>query len=113
MSLYTTIHGMLGSRNLDSLVASIRRQEPKDCILGLSSVPSKAIRKKKLNWFNMQLELAFGYVDNACPLMTVAKDYDIPRTSMRPHVMGIIVTSKRRQKLVLDPVEEKKLGVCL
>jgi hypothetical protein len=76
-------------------------------------VASKRVRKEKLkktrNWSDQQLKAALKAVDDGCPIQTAAKDYDIPRSSLRGHVMGTTVTCKRGRKAVSDPVEETKL----
>jgi hypothetical protein len=47
--------------------------------------------------------------DKGCPVQTAALDYDVPRSTLRSHVMGIILSRKRGRKLVLSASEEEKV----
>jgi hypothetical protein len=42
-------------------------------------------------------------------VQTVALDYDIPRSLLRGHVMGLTLSRKRDRKPVLSPTEEDKV----
>jgi hypothetical protein len=48
-------------------------------------------------------------VERGCPIKIVALDYDIPRATLRSHVMGLILSRKRGRKPVLSSTEEEKL----
>jgi hypothetical protein len=48
-------------------------------------------------------------VERGCAVKTAALDYDIPRTTLRSHVMGLTLSRKRGRKLVLSSTEEEKL----
>jgi hypothetical protein len=41
--------------------------------------------------------------------LTAALDFDIPRTTLRNHVMGLSLSQKRRKKPVLSKAEEAKV----
>jgi hypothetical protein len=65
--------------------------------------------KKNGNWADHQLRAAMAAVDQGCPVQTAALDYEIPRSTLRCHVMGQSLSRKRGRKPVLSTVEEEKL----
>jgi hypothetical protein len=48
-------------------------------------------------------------VDKGCHVQTAAPDYDVPRSTLRSHVMGITLSRKRGRKPVLSATEEEKV----
>jgi hypothetical protein len=92
-----------------------RGSEPR--LDGLQSPPKlqlpkrarRASLKKNGNWGDLQLREAMAVVDEGCPVQIVALDYDIPRSTLRGHVMGLTLSRKRGRKPVLSPVEGEKL----
>jgi hypothetical protein len=48
-------------------------------------------------------------VERGCPVQIAALDYDVPRSTLRSHVMGLTISRKRGRKLVLSLAEEDKL----
>jgi hypothetical protein len=65
--------------------------------------------KKNGNWADHQLKAAMAAIDQGCPVQTAALDYEIPRSTLRCHVMGQSLSRKRGRKPVLSTVEEEKL----
>jgi hypothetical protein len=55
------------------------------------------------------LRAALGAVERGCPVQTTALDFDIPRTTLRSHLMGITLSRKRGRKPVLIPTKEDKV----
>ena len=76
-------------------------------------LPAKRARKcfvrKNGNWGDHQLRAAMVAIGQGCPVQTATLDYDIPRSSLKSHVMGLVVSRKRRRKPVLSTVEEEKV----
>jgi hypothetical protein len=48
-------------------------------------------------------------VDQGSPMQTAALNFDIPRNTLKCHVMGQTLSRKRGRKPVLLEVEEEKL----
>ena len=48
-------------------------------------------------------------VEQGCLVQIIALNYDIPRSSLKSHVMGLTVSRKRGRKPVLSIVEEEKV----
>jgi hypothetical protein len=48
-------------------------------------------------------------VEQGCHVQTSALDFDIPRSSLKSHVMKVTLSRKRRRKPVLSLVEEEKV----
>ena len=48
-------------------------------------------------------------VDRGYPVQTATLDYDVPRSTLHSHVMGITLLQKCRRKPVLSTAEEGKL----
>jgi hypothetical protein len=69
----------------------------------------RACLKKNGNWADHQLRAAMAAIDQGCPVQTAALDYEIPRNTLRYHVMEQTLSRKRGRKHVLSTVEEKKL----
>jgi hypothetical protein len=61
------------------------------------------------NWSDAQLKAALSAVERGSPVQTAALDFDIPRTTLRNHVMGLSLTRKRGRKPVLSRTEEEKV----
>jgi hypothetical protein len=61
------------------------------------------------NWSDAQLRSALFAVERESPVQTTALDFDIPRSTLRNHVMGLSVSRKRGRKLVLSKAEEEKV----
>jgi hypothetical protein len=64
---------------------------------------------KNGNWSEGQLRAAMAVVEQGCPVQTVALDFDIPRSTLHGHVMGLTLSRKRGKKPVLSVVEEEKV----
>jgi hypothetical protein len=69
----------------------------------------RACLKKNGNWADHQLRATMAAVDQGCPVQTAALNYEIPRSTLRYHVMGQSLSRKRGRKPVLSTVEEEKL----
>jgi hypothetical protein len=57
----------------------------------------------------MQLKAAMATVERGCPVKTTALDYDIPMTTLRSHVMELILSRKQGRKPILSSTKEEKL----
>jgi hypothetical protein len=64
---------------------------------------------KNGNWSDGQLKAALSAVERGSPVQTAALDFDIPKTTLRNHVMGLSLSCKRRRKPVLSKAEEDKV----
>jgi hypothetical protein len=47
--------------------------------------------------------------ENGCPVQIAALDYDVPKSTLRSHVMDLTLSRKRGRKLVLSSSKEEKL----
>jgi hypothetical protein len=70
---------------------------------------TKGSVKKNGNWGDLQLRAAMAAIDQGCLVQIAALDYDIPRSSLKSHVMGLTMSRKRGKKPVLSVVEEEKV----
>jgi hypothetical protein len=74
--------------------------------------PAKRLKSQRLlktrNFSDHQLRAAMAAVDKGCPVQTAALDYDVPRSTVRSHVMGITLSRKRGRKPILSATEEEK-----
>jgi hypothetical protein len=61
------------------------------------------------NWSDGQLRAALSAVERGSPIQTAPLDFDIPRTTLRNHVMGLSLSRKKRRRPVLSKVEEEKV----
>jgi hypothetical protein len=64
---------------------------------------------KNGKWSESQLKAAMAAMEQGCPVQTAALDYDIPRSTLRGHVMGLTLSRKRGRKPVLSVGEEEKV----
>jgi hypothetical protein len=75
--------------------------------------PAKGSKRQRLlkigNWSDQQLRAAMAAVERGCPVQTTALDYDVPRSTLRSHVMGLTISRKCGRKPMLSPAEEDKL----
>jgi hypothetical protein len=75
--------------------------------------PAKRWKRQRIlkngNFSDQQLRAAMAAVDRGCPVQTAALDYDVPRSILRSHVIGITLSRKRGRKPVLSATEEGKL----
>jgi hypothetical protein len=75
--------------------------------------PAQRQKRQRLlkngNWTDHQLRVAMAAIDRECPVKTAALDYDVPRSTLRSHVMGLTISRKRGRKPVLSTTEEEKL----
>jgi hypothetical protein len=58
-------------------------------------------------WTNAQLQLALAAQERGVPVHAAAAAFDIPRFSLRNHLLGISTSRKRGAKAVLTQVEEQ------
>lgn len=65
---------------------------------------------KNRNWFDAQLNATMLAIKRRSPMQIVAFGFDIPRTTLKDHVMGLIFSQKGEKKLVLILVEEEKVA---
>jgi hypothetical protein len=61
------------------------------------------------NWTNAQLQAALAIHERGCSVSRAATLYDIPRTSFRDHLAGIVLSRKRDATPVLTESEEQQL----
>jgi hypothetical protein len=61
------------------------------------------------NWFDAHLRATMFAVERGSHVQTAALDFDIPRTTLRGHVMGLTLSRKRVKKPVLIAVKEDKV----
>ena len=61
------------------------------------------------NWSDAQLRAAMSAVERRSPEQIAALDFDIPRTTLRGHVMGLTLSCKKRRKSMLTALEEDKV----
>ena len=75
--------------------------------------PAKHLKRQRImkigNWSDQQLKAAMVAVDMGCPVQTATLDYDVPKSILYSHVMGITLSQKRGKKPMLSAVEEEKL----
>jgi hypothetical protein len=64
---------------------------------------------KNGNWNDAQLRAAMAIADKGCLVQTTALDYDISRSTLRSHVMGLTMSQMKDRKLVIKLVEEEKI----
>jgi hypothetical protein len=60
-------------------------------------------------WTNGQLQLALAAQERGVPVHAVAAAFDIPRSSLRNHLLGISTSRKRGAKAILTQVEEQQV----
>jgi hypothetical protein len=54
------------------------------------------------NWSDAQLRATLSIVERGSPVQTTALDFDIPRSILRNHVMGLSLSRKRGRKPLLS-----------
>jgi hypothetical protein len=64
---------------------------------------------KNGNWSESQLKAAMAAVEQGCPIQTATLDYDIPRSTLRGHVMGLTLSRKRGRKPMLSVGEDSRM----
>jgi hypothetical protein len=64
---------------------------------------------KTRNWTNGQLQAALIAHERGCSVSGATALYNIPRTSFRAHLAGIVLSRKRSAATVLSKVEEEQL----
>jgi hypothetical protein len=65
---------------------------------------------KNRNWFDAQLNATMLAIERGSPKQIVAFDFDIPRTTLRDHVMGFTFSWKGEKNLIFTLVEEEKVA---
>ena len=93
-----------------SMQARLQAPLPEELYEAPSAKRSRSQRVLKIgNWSNMQLKAAIATVERGCHVQTTILDYDVPRSTLRSHVMGLTLSRKRGRKPVLSTIEEEKL----
>jgi hypothetical protein len=69
----------------------------------------RLLPRRNGNWTNMQLQAAFRAHERGCSVSATASLYDIPITSFRAHLAGIVLSRRRRAAAVLTEAEEQQL----
>jgi hypothetical protein len=100
-------HGRVGPRSPTPGPALVPQQEH-DHVQASKRQKGRKFMKNG-NWSESQLMAAMAAVEQGSPVQTAALDYDIPRSTLRGHVMGLTLSKKRGRKLVLSVGEEEKV----
>jgi hypothetical protein len=100
-------HGRVGPRS-PSLAPTVAREHDQAHVQATKTQNGRRLMKNG-NWSEGQLKAAMAAVEQGCPVQTTALDYDIPRSTLRGHVMDLILSRKRGRKPVLSVGEEEKV----